>query len=323
MASKNIQKAIEDFQVHYNNRLGNAKIDHQTIENNKACCFIKSSKIKKGNSPRILHHGKVTKDVIILTHGLSDSPFYMEAVAKRFFNIGLNVVLPLLPGHGLKDPDKAMQDENLDSKWRTEIDNAVQIAQQFGKRISVGGFSTGGALSYNKILRDSEMIQGGLFLFSGAIDVKMVKEVSRFSFLQSITKMTDGTILGIGRDPYKYPTFPYFGALELGQVIRENQKLSKGKKITQPVFAAHSVHDESAMVQGIVQLLEQSVEKGIAFLVSQNVAHAELPLDTAIKLNTRQKEGPKTAPKANPQFNDMMDSCLQFFKKEIVNKAQY
>ena len=161
------------------------------------------------------------------------------------------------------------------------------------------------------------MIKGGLFLFSAAIDVKLVKEASRFSFVQSITKMTDGKIQGIGRDPFKYPKFPFFGALELGQVIRENKKKSRGKKITQPVFAAHSVHDESAMVQGIIQLLEQSVERGVAFLVSENVNHAELPLAADIPLNMKEKDGPKTAPKANPKFEEMIESCLKFFKKEV------
>jgi esterase/lipase len=320
-ASKNIQKAIEDFHSHYQQRFGKTTLHTEILDKNKTRCYINSNQLKKGNEPRIFHHGKVSSDVIILTHGLSDSPYYLEAVAKRFFNIGLNVVMPLLPAHGLKDPDKAMQDFELDTKWREEIDAAVNVAAQFGNRISVGGFSTGGALSYNKILRNPNLIQGGLFLFSGAIDVKMVKEASRFSFLQSITKMTDGVIHGIGRDPYKYPNFPNFGALELGQVIRENQSLSKNKKISQPVFAAHSVHDESARVDGIVQLMEENVEKGLAYLISENVAHSELPLDAPIPLNTRQKEGPETAPKANPRFDDMMEVCLRFFRTEVKNKG--
>ncbi len=318
--SKNIQKAIEDFQAHYSNRLGKTTTNMVALEKNRSCCYIKSNKLKKGNYPRIFHQGKVSQDVIILTHGLSDSPHYLEAVAKRFLNIGVNVVMPLLPGHGLKEPDKAMQDFELDTKWREEIDDAIKVAAQIGKRISVGGFSTGGALSLNKILRNSKTIEGGLFLFSGAIDVKLIKEVSRFSFLQSITKMTDGTIKGIGRDPYKYPKFPNFGAVELGQIIRENRRLIKGKKISQPVFAAHSIHDESAMSQGIFQLLEQNVEKGIAFILSENIGHAELPLDADIKLDKKQKDGPKTPPRANPKFEEMMSSCLQFFKNEIQKK---
>ncbi len=319
--SRNIQKAIDAFQTHYTNRLGKTQAEVEPIDKNKCCCYIKSNKLKKGNYPRILHLGKRTKDVIILTHGLSDSPFYLTAVAKRFLAIGVNVVMPLLPAHGLKKPDKAFENKELDTIWREEIDTAVQVAAQLGNRISVGGFSTGGALSLNKILRNPEMIQGGLFLFSGAIDVKLVKEISRFSFLQGITKMTDGVIIGIGRDPYKYPTFPNFGALELGQVIRENRKLIKGKKISQPVFAVHSFHDQSAKVQGIIQLLDEHVEKGIAFLISENVAHAEIPLDADIKLNTRLKEGPKTPPRANPKFEEMMQCCIRFFREEVGRQA--
>lgn len=315
--AEKIQRALTQFQAHYAQRLGNTQLKIETIGTNQYCCLVESNKLRTGNAPRILHHGKHSKDVVILTHGLSDSPYYMEAVAQRFFKLGLNVILPLLPAHGLKRPDKALQDLELDRKWRMEIDQMVQVASLLGKRISLGGFSTGGALSYNKILRDPDMIQGGLFLFSAAIDVGLVREASRFSFVQSITRMTDGEISGSGRDPYKYPKFPYFGAIELSQVIRENRKLSKGKKISQPVFAAHSVHDESAKLQGIIQLLEHSVENGEAFIISERVKHASLPLEVPITLNTRQKEGPEKPPKANPKFEAMMESCLRFFKKEV------
>lgn len=315
--SKNIQAAVEKFQFYYNNRLGASSIETKAIENNKFHSFIKSAKIKDGNYPRIFHHGRVTKDVIILTHGLSDSPYYMEAVAKRFFSSGLNVILPLLPAHGLKRPDKALEDLELDTKWREQMDDAVAVASMMGKRISLGGFSTGGALSFNKILRNPAMIAGGLFLFSGAIDVGLAREASRFSFVQRLTKITDGTIQGIGPDPYKYPKFPYFGAIELSQIIRENRKLSKNKKISQPVFAAHSVHDEAAKLQGIIQMLEHHVEKGVAYVISEKVSHANLPLDADIPLKTTQKKQPENPPLANPQFEEMMKSCLSFFKKEV------
>ena len=41
---------------------------------------------------------------------------------------------------------------------------AVEFAKLLGKKVSIGGFSTGGALSLNKILRDSNSIKGGLFV---------------------------------------------------------------------------------------------------------------------------------------------------------------
>ena len=313
-----LKESIKKFQTNYKNRLGETEVLRIKNESGIKQQFqIKSSKLRDDNYPTIFYHGKKTKDVIILTHGLSDSPFYMKAVGRKFYEAGLNVVFPLLPAHGLKEPDQAMEDDTLNEKWQDEMDKAVALALLFGKRISVGGFSTGGALSYNYILRHPKNIQGGLFLFSAAIAVRLIKDASRFISLQTITKMRDGRIFGIGRDPYKYPTFPKFGALELGDIIRENIKLSKGKKITQPVFAAHSVHDDSANVQGIIDLLTNYCEDGLAFLISANVKHAELPLNQDITLDMTQTRGSKVAPKANPQFDLMMKNALTFFKEKI------
>lgn len=313
-----LKENIKKFQQNYKNRLGETEVLRIKGQSGIAQQFqIKSDKLRDDNYPTIFYHGRKTKDVIILTHGLSDSPFYMKAVGRKFYEAGLNVVFPLLPAHGLKEPDHAMEDNTLNEKWQDEMDKSVAIAQSLGKRISVGGFSTGGALSYNYILRNPKIVQGGLFLFSGAIAVRLVKDASRFISLQKITKMRDGRIFGIGRDPYKYPTFPKFGALELGDIIRENIKLSKGKKITQPVFAAHSVNDESANVQGIIDLLTNYCEDGIAFLISANVTHSELPLDKDLPLDLNQTRGPKIAPKANPQFDLMMENALTFFREKI------
>lgn len=304
------------FQQHYENQFGLTSMNEEK-EGNRNQVSIYSDQLKEGNHPRIFHHGKKTQDVIILTHGLSDSPYYVEAIGMRFFKEGVNVILPLLPAHGLKDPNKAMEDSKLDFKWRAEIDAMVEIAAGLGGRISLGGFSTGGALSYNKILREETKIRGGLFLFSGAIDVSLVNDVNNLYLARLAIKLSDGDIIGIGKDPYKYPTFPKYGGLELGDIIDENDRLSKNRKINQAVFAAHSVHDETANLSGISGLLEKHVQRGLAFVISENVTHSELPLDKVIELDESQDLGPETPPKANPKFNLMMDSAIQFFHKEV------
>ncbi|MFK8104236.1 MAG: alpha/beta hydrolase [Saprospiraceae bacterium] len=311
-------KGFELFEQHYFNRLTDAKGVHLGTESGIDQLYhITSNKLKKGNSPVILHHGRRTSHVIILTHGLSDSPHYMKAIGKRFHQEGLNVILPLLPAHGLKDPDKATEDELLDTKWRQEIDNAVIVAQHFGAVISLGGFSTGGALSYNKILRAPKLIRGGLFLFSAAIDVRIVKEASFLGFVQGLSKIVDGNIKGMGPNPFRYPHIPSFTAIELGQIIRENKRLSRDKKISQAVFAAHSVHDTMVQLDGIIDLLDNYVERGVALLISQNVPHASLPLNEDIQLDVDSRvELP--SPKANPQFDMMMDNALLFFKTQVI-----
>lgn len=316
-----IEKLLLPWQKHYNRRFEKTTFNIIEKEDNiYQKIFLHSDLVKNKNHPRLFFHGKKTKDVIVLTHGLSDSPWYVESIAKRFFKAGANVLLPLLPAHGLKDPDAAFEDLALDGKWREEIDVAVQVAANFGERISIGGFSTGGALSYNKILRTPTAINGGLFLFAAALSIgKVNNQLGKFGFVQKLVKNHDGKIIGIGQDPYKYPIFPKFGVTELAQIITQNQALQVGKKITQPTFVGHSVHDESADFQGIISLLTNHVAIGEAFLISQNVRHAETPLEIDVPIDYSQKALPEYEPKANPQFEDMMAAMLYFFENKIRN----
>lgn len=66
--------------------------------------------------------------------------------------------------------------------------------------------------------------------------------------------------------------------------------------------------------------MEKNVEKGLAFIISENVAHSELVLAEDIVLDESQRGGPKDPPKANPKFKWMMDDAIRFFRKQVVGK---
>ncbi len=322
MENENFKNAVKMFTDHYGQRLENVTCSVLEDQDGIAVqCTVNSVALKEGNSPELFLHEGPAKDVVVLTHGLSDSPYYMKAIARRFYAEGANIVIPLLPAHGLKEPDKAMEDSNLDTKWKEEIDNAVDVALLLGERVSLGGFSTGGALSLNKILRTPEKVGGGLFLFSGALDLGLVaEEASRLRFVQAIVRMTDGKLKGKGRNRYKYPELPKFAGLELGQIIRQNVDLIKNKKITQPAFSAHSVHDTTVRIEGIIDLLKDNVEHGLLYAISENVPHDELPLAKNITLDETETEGPEKEPQANPKFDFMMDDAVRFYRENVVGR---
>lgn len=310
-----IQEAIKIFSKHYSERLGG--VTQSNLEDSivKEHLYFSSDKLKPENGPRILSHGTAMDQTIILTHGLTDCPFYVLAIGKHFYRSGYNVILPLLPAHGLKAPDDALEDKNLDKKWRATIDNAVEVAQKIGGRISIGGFSTGGALSLNKILRDPEAIKGALLLISAALSIGSANEnLSRLGFLQAFAKITDGENKGIGPNPYKYPQLPNFAGIELGQIINENNSLLANQKLSQPVIAMHSVLDETALLGGITDFLKDHVEHGTAMLVSEGVAHDTLPLEEDIIQDESMTEFNIYPSKANPQFAWMMKGVLNFFE---------
>ncbi|MDA8693029.1 alpha/beta hydrolase [Saprospiraceae bacterium] len=309
--------AISLFQKHYANSFSDASIHYLDAENkNKRQICISSPDIKPGNEPKMYLHPTQANHTIILSHGLSDSPYYMHAIADAFFNTGTNVILPLIPGHGLKDPDKAMEDFELDTKWRLEIDVICDVASKMTSVISLGGFSSGGALSYNKVLREPGIINGGLFLFAASIDVRLIKQLGQSKFIERITMLTDGKVVGYGMDPYKYPKMPLFAAMELGQIINQNRELEKDNKITQPVFAAHSINDITAKLDAIELLLKEHAHNGILFTMSNGMAHAELPLKDDITLDKTYSIGKPAY--ANPDFDLMIRSCIDFYRKYVL-----
>lgn len=324
MIMEKFSEILTRFKSHYQDRLGASEYQKISLPGIDHAYCLENSLLKAGNGPRLFLHDSPTDEVIVLTHGLSDSPYYMQAVACRFYAAGCQVVMPLLPAHGLIDPDRAMEDDQLDQKWKATIDHAVETAAMLGKRVSIGGFSTGGALSLNRVLREEAITNGGLFLFSAALSIGGLAETAgRLNFIQSITRITDGKIAGVGRDPYKYPMLPSFAGFELVQIINENRAMSEEKgreKLSLPVYAAHSFHDTTAELKGILSFMENHVKKGVTMIVSSGVSHSSLPLDCPVALNLREALGPANPPAANPMFDWMMEGALRFFEKEIKKK---
>jgi alpha-beta hydrolase superfamily lysophospholipase len=335
-----VTEAFEKFTDHYKNRLQQVEsILRDNVNEIKKHFSVRSEKLKPNNYPMIFSHEEKTQDVIVLTHGLTDSPYYMQAIGERFYQEGLNVVLPLLPAHGLKEPDEEMKDKNLDTLWRGEIDSAVEVALLLGDRVSLGGFSTGGALSLNKILKADGNIGGGLFLFSAAVDLGNKDEIGDLGFItpfvETILQKVEGKLAGIGPNPFKYPALPISTGIELCQVIQDNErKLNEwednDKKISNPVFAAHSVHDDTlkeAGTSGIIELLKNHVTNGLAFLIANtvlidskfhHVRHEEVVLAKDIHINPQFKEWKNSKqPRANPQFALMMDTAIDFFNGSV------
>lgn len=337
-----VKTSLDFFKKHYGDRLDGKGTNNTnlSVEVNGEMIRLHHPDLKMDNGPRIFHHGKKTKDVIVLTHGYTDSPFYLQAVALKFHAAGLNVILPLLPAHGLREPGSALEDKSLDSQWRATIDHAVETATLLGDRISLGGLSTGGALSLNKILRDDEhKITGGLFLFSAAIDIGDLNErASKLNFLQSFIKVIEGPIQGEGRDPYKYPEMSQSGGMEVGQIVNDNnRRLQWGglpNRIKNPVFAAHSTHDKTASLAGLIHFMTNHVENGVTMAMTQNrlrqkievgktllvndhLEHACLTLAEDILLNEDHSNKLDYLPKANPQFAWMMKGAIEFFEQAV------
>jgi pimeloyl-ACP methyl ester carboxylesterase len=87
------------------------------------------------------------KGSVVLTHGLTDSPYSMGQIAENLRKNGYNVVSILLSNHGADHKDC---DQSEESRWPGDIEHGVALARQlFGENgnLCLGGYSTGGALT--------------------------------------------------------------------------------------------------------------------------------------------------------------------------------
>ena len=277
--------------------------------------------VRDGCQPRVFLHTAPSGKAIVLVHGLTDSPYFMTAIARHFHTqLGYDVFLPLLHCHGLKEP-RGMQGVDL-GEWKANVRFAVNAAAQEASRVSIGGLSTGGALSLYMACTKPR-IKGELYLFAAALDLAggpmgLVGEIKEWLLRTPLAKAFDNGKPLIGRNPYRYDHMDMDGAMELGRLLKETDDLLKGFDSEAPfprrVFAAHSEDDNTADIQGIKNLEKKTAPDCFtAFYIPKaiGVSHAELVLEEPIWASDA-AEGDPPLENANPRFGEMMAAITAF-----------
>ena len=97
---------------------------------------------------RFLLHSQPTK-VCLFLHGFTATPEQFVPIGSAFFAAGYNVVIPLLPGHGIAGnwdgdrPPPLPEDQQTYQQFGLEW---LQIAQDLGEQVIIGGLSGSGTL---------------------------------------------------------------------------------------------------------------------------------------------------------------------------------
>ena len=278
MAQADLKSAFDEFQSLYETRFGQVRACTNSEFQRFGVC---SPALRNdGNAPYILHHGKATQGVVVLLHGLSDSPFYMKGIAQALHDRGLTVIVPLNVGHGQLDASDEMSDSELSDKWAAHLSDVVDVANTIGDTVYLGGFSTGGALSVQYYLSHPENVDA-IMLFSGALALDSgVERLSKIWGIQWVASLIDGDYVTQGPNPYKYPTIASFTGLELMEVIADvRDQFEDGKTINVPVFTAHSQADTTTPISGIEDLMARTTTKiNTQFVIdeSYHLCHADV-----------------------------------------------
>ncbi len=276
--------------------------------------------VRPGCQPRKLLHNDRSAKAIVLIHGLTDSPYYMAAIAEYFHqSLGYNVYMPLLQGHGLKYP-KGMVGVSL-AQWKKNVRFAIRTAAEKAERVSIGGFSTGGALSLYFGCTDPE-ITGELYLFSAALGLYG----GRFGFFRGtlefylrlpFVRFFDHGKPLVGNNPYRYDRVPLNSAWELVQLISEIDNLLKLKDnviFEKRIFSAWSELDRVVDVKKLNDLQHLLKEKRLVQFVipkAARVYHAcVVQKNPVYAINSLPGDAPLED--ASPCFAEMMAVVRNF-----------
>ena len=196
---------------------------------------------------------------VLLSHGLSDSPFSMLDPALALQAACYQVRVVLLSGHGTKSEDLLTVSRD---DWRATFKNA---ADQFSKEVDVmyvGGFSTGGALATEYAWQHSDKVAGAV-LFSPLFKIN-----SGIDWLSPWLAMVKDWLDNYPSDDFaKYASIPIPAIAEVYKLAKEVRNLVLDNPKDLPVFIALSEDDqtvdssvsESVFKQGMIGPKSQMV----------------------------------------------------------------
>ncbi len=284
--------------------------------------YFDAEHIRPGCHAQTLLHSKRSDKAIVLVHGLSDSPYTTFAIGLFFHQeLGYDVYLPLLQGHGLDKETVRPGIRFSLAEWKKNLRYAVEIAGQGGRRVSVGGFSAGGALAFH-YAATADDFAGELYLFAAAFGIYGGRNALLSSFveksLRALPRFSARGRLLVGKNPCRYSRIPLPAARELAFLMKENKKLlqriEKEDSFSQNIFSAWSERDRVIRVdllRGFSEIFSQGQFVFFAIPAKALVRHTEFVLAEPIyAVDSTPGEPPVEI--ANPLFAEMMQAISDF-----------
>jgi pimeloyl-ACP methyl ester carboxylesterase len=323
---------FEDFSTLYEAELGSVISCEDNIELYEYKVCSKALR-NEGNSPFILYskgrsgaNGKrQIAPIVVLFHGLSDSPFFIRSIAEHLNNKGFTVVAPLLPGNGKRNAASDMRDPNLQQRWYSHVDSIMSLVRPYSEKTYIGGFSTGATFATRYLLLHPDEIDG-LLLFSAALALSdSAENLAKIWGMKWIAKIVDGDFVSTGPNPYRYPDVAGYAALTIADVIFEVRDLLLQTTVSKPIFVAHSLADITAPYYGVEDLLArvEGNHQVLTIAESYDTCHQDLVMSSimmvGLKIDKTQLNISErcAVPKPNPLFKNMMAMLDYFFAQQL------
>ena len=190
---------------------------------------------------------------ILLTHGLSESPYFMRYLAVFFQASGFRVLAVLLPGHGTRPGDLL---EVTWQEWARAVAYGTDRLAEEVDEVYLGGYSAGGALSIYQSLHDQRV--RGLFLFAPALEIT---RLAAYAFLHKwvswLIPRQKWLYVKPDIDIYKYESLAKNAVTQIYQLTLAVSAQLKLHELNIPIFAVASTDDKTVKTSVTVEFMAQ------------------------------------------------------------------
>ena len=205
---------------------------------------------------------------VVLLHGLTDSPYSLRHIARRYAAAGFAVVAIRLPGHGTVPA--GLSDVRWE-EWMAATRLAVREAKRLGGQdapLHLVGFSNGGALAVKYALDAMEnpklAAPDRLILLSPMIGITRFARLTGIAGLPAVLpSFAKAAWLSIVPEfnPFKYNSFPVNGgrqSFRLTQALQEQiiaNANKDGLKRMPPILTFQSILDFTVSTRAVISSL--------------------------------------------------------------------
>lgn len=198
-------------------------------------------------------HPHPTPKVCLFFHGFTAGPYQFEPLGEALFQAGYNVLVPLMPGHGVagdwngNNPPPLPEDLDI---YKRVVLEWFQQAKVLGKQLVIGGYSNNGILAAWLALEYPQEIYRTLvfapYLSGSNIVVDWLVETLPF-YYEWFNKDNPGNF---GYKGFRIPALRIF--LDMGQEILERAKNTPAA----PMLIVSSEGDQATNLQEHRELFE-------------------------------------------------------------------
>ena len=281
-----------------------------------------------GNAPFELHpvgdfqkgRDKPYRRGVLLTHGLSDSPYHIYHLASCFQRNGFRVMAVLLPGNGTQPGDL------LDvpwQEWEKSLAYGAECMTAEADELYLAGFSAGAALSVLHGSHDKRV--RGLFLFSPAFEITSRAAWAHLHKLYSwLMPKAAWVTVRPDRDFYKYESLCMNA---VAQMYALTQALPR-REIDIPVFAVASADDSAVHASATLRFMQRAKHpcNRLVWYATEKIEQPGIEWVNSALPSQRILSSAHTAivmPPEDPHYGVKGDyaNCLHYLSRDPMNYA--